>query len=968
MGELVQLVVLGMATGGFYTINALGLVVIFRSSGIINFASSGAAMAGGYLEWELADQLGWPPVLAVLGAVAGAALTSLLVYLLAVRPLAAAATLTKVIATLAVFVSMQQAIILVFGGLPKLPSSFLPDGSVRLGSVHVGQDSLILLAASVLLTLVLWAAYQRTRAGIATSALAESPRSLAALGWNISRLRAANWAIGGALGGLAGAALGPLLQLTPGTFTSLLIPTLACAMIGGLRSFPMTLAGGLLVGTAQALTARYVPWHGVADAVPFVLIIVVLLVRGRSLPLRSFMQERLPRVGSGEISRVRLLWGALVLVAFPLVFTDAWVIGLTVTMMTATILLSQVVITGYAGQLSLAQLTLGGVGAIVAANLAASFHTPFLLSLVVGMLAAIPVSVLVGLPSLRARGVSLAIATLGLAVVINSVVLTSTSLTGGLSGLTVDPQAIFGWSIDATTHPRRYYMVVVAVFALLALVTRNVRRGRSGRRLLAVRNNERAAQALGIDVTGTKLYAFTLAGVLAAAGGVLLVFSQAIPQFGSFDPLNGLNGLLGSVLGGIGFIAGAVIGGMFDQNGLPNAILNPLVGQLNWWTEVFPLITGVAVVVQLVVSPDGIAAGSQRSAGRVKSRNPLRRRAGARAATLAQRRLDAFDQELDGTRATAGASNSGAGLTVTGLRVVFGAVVAVDDVSLTAKPGQVLAVIGPNGAGKTTLLDAVTGFVPSSGSVEIAGRRIDQLSAYRRARVGMARSFQSLELFDDMTVMDNLRCADDPQDRASLLLDMVHPSRGQLSPATAAAVKAFGLRRILDRRPTQIGYGDRRLVAISRALAGAPDVLLLDEPAAGLSELERVEVARLITQMARDWGLAVILVEHDVQLVRQVADFVVALDFGRVIAAGPPAQVLAHPAVVRAYLGTDDTGPSDPPVPVPAARAPARPAPASPRARPPAPLLPAPVLPAPTTTQPQRTTSASSEKTRRGTA
>ena len=227
----------------------------------------------------------------------------------------------------------------------------------------------------------------------------------------------------GGLAGVAGVGLGPILQLSTANFTDLLIPTLACAILGGLKSFPLTMAGGLLVGAAQAEAGRYLTWNGSATAVPFLLIIIVLVVRGRKLPLRSFVQERLPRAGSGEIHVLRLIVGVLVVAGLAMVVKDEWVIGATFTVFTAIFLLSQVVITGYAGQLSLAQLTMGGVGAIVAARIAASLHTPFLLSLLIGMLAVAPVSVLVGLPSLRARGVSLAIATLGFAVSIQAVVL-----------------------------------------------------------------------------------------------------------------------------------------------------------------------------------------------------------------------------------------------------------------------------------------------------------------------------------------------------------------------------------------------------------------------------------------------------------------------------------------------------------------------------------------------------------------
>jgi sulfate-transporting ATPase len=242
-------------------------------------------------------------------------------------------------------------------------------------------------------------------------------------------------------------------------------------------------------------------------------------------------------------------------------------------------------------------------------------------------------------------------------------------------------------------------------------------------------------------------------------------------------------------------------------------------------------------------------------------------------------------------------------LTVRDVRVRFGTVTAVDGIGFTVASGEVLSIIGPNGAGKTTLMDAITGFVPAQGTISLDSRSIEGITAFRRARLGIARSFQSLELLEDMSVMDNLRCASEPQDLTSLLIDLFHPKRGAVTAATAAAISEFGLRDKLELLPTQLAYGDRRLVAIARAVASEPSVLLLDEPASGLSERERAEVARLITTMAQEWNIAVLLIEHDVELVRRVSDRVIALDFGKQIAAGTSDEVLSDPAVVNAYLG-----------------------------------------------------------------
>ena len=235
----------------------------------------------------------------------------------------------------------------------------------------------------------------------------------------------------------------------------------------------------------------------------------------------------------------------------------------------------------------------------------------------------------------------------------------------------------------------------------------------------------------------------------------------------------------------------------------------------------------------------------------------------------------------------------------------FGGVVALDDVTLDVRPGEVLGLIGPNGAGKTTFIDAVAGFVDVApgGAVALDGEPIDRWSPTRRARAGLGRSFQSLELFEDVTVRENLLVACDDHDPARYGLDLVHPGRPVLSPVAAAAVREFGLERDLDALPDSLPHGRRRLVAIARAVAASPSVLLLDEPAAGLAAIETEELGRLVRWLAHDVGLAVLMIEHDVGLVLSVCDRVAVLDFGAVIALGSPAEIAEDPAVISAYLG-----------------------------------------------------------------
>jgi ABC-type branched-subunit amino acid transport system ATPase component/ABC-type branched-subunit amino acid transport system permease subunit len=907
MSQVLLFAVLGLGSGGLYVLLSLGIVLEYKSTGVVNFAQGAIAMVGTYMYYDLSHRHGLPYVPSLLLGMATAALVGVLIQFVVMRPLRQASALTRLIATLAILVILEEVVSHIFPqSAPINIASELPTTTWRILGWTIGWDITWIFVIAVSLVFILAAVYRITRFGRATNAIAENPRAAALLGFSPDTIAGINWAIGGALAGLAGILLVPITGLQVEEYTLLVLPAIAAAMVGGLESFQLALVGALLIGVLQSEAERYLSsTAGIADSIPFFLIVALLLFRGKALPARGYVSARLPRVGQGIVRPkvlIPLIVGAVLIMQYGL--NPNWLDAVTTTTGTALILLSLVVLVGYTGQLSLAQGAFAGVGAWAAGRLVADYHPTFLLGLAYGVVVALLVGLIVGFIALRARGVNLAIATLGLAVAANDLIFQNPSVTGGINGTTVGNPTIAGLDINAITHPNRYAITGFVIFVLLCLMVANIRRGRTGRRLLAVRTNERAAASLGISVTGAKLYAFTIAGGIAAVGGVLLAFqSPTIDYTVGWDPFTSINYLTLAVVGGIGWIAGPAIGGT-GQTGSLGAQLLGLISQ--GLVGYLVLIGGVLLLITLIQAPDGLAALNYEQ-GRKLLVHLRRLRQGHDRQQKSEVPPVAEQGEPIASLAEGGINVVGKPLTldVTDATVRFGGLVALDTVSLRVEPGEVVGLIGPNGAGKTTFVDAVTGFVElRAGSVRLGGKEINKLKAHERARVGLVRSFQSLELLSDMTIINNLRCASDPRDMQSYLLDMVHPVDPPLSEATAEAIREFGLGPYLDEFPTSLPYAKRRLVAIARAVAMAPSVLLLDEPAAGLDRHQRPELVGLIRRLAESYGIGVLLIEHDVDMVLSACDRIYALAYGRLIGAGTPEEIRNDPAVVAAYIGT----------------------------------------------------------------
>src|SRR5215469_9124837 len=362
-----------------YALAGQGIIVIYRGSGIINFALGAIGTAAAYLAWEL-QNAGWPFGWAFVAGVALSAALGVAMQVLVMRPMRRASSLVRLVATLGVLVLLQSFLTLRYDGNVTLVASPLPTTLLRPfgGTVVINEDRLWLLAIAILVTVLLWCGYRWTNFGRATTAVAENPRAASSLGWSPDLIATANWGLGCALAGAAGILLAPVLSLQVAAFTTLVLAALAAALVGGFLSFPITLAAGLLIGIITSELTRFSTTPGLADTVPFFVIVVMVVISGRALPIRGFLSDRLPKLGTGRLRPALIVPAAVVTFALITQISSAtWADAVTTTFGVATILLSIVVVTGYAGQISLAQYAFAGVGALIAGRLVAAAGVPF---------------------------------------------------------------------------------------------------------------------------------------------------------------------------------------------------------------------------------------------------------------------------------------------------------------------------------------------------------------------------------------------------------------------------------------------------------------------------------------------------------------------------------------------------------------------------------------------------------------
>jgi ABC-type branched-subunit amino acid transport system ATPase component len=437
-----------------------------------------------------------------------------------------------------------------------------------------------------------------------------------------------------------------------------------------------------------------------------------------------------------------------------------------------------------------------------------------------------------------------------------------------LLGLDLGPRAGFR-GLDGNLPSPVFGWVVLGVTVTVCVLVGLLRRGSLGQRMLAVRSNERAAAAAAIDPRVVKFVAFGISSVIAGLAGALYAYNFSSVSADRFDPFTALSLIAFAYAGGITLISGAVFAGLISTQALFPYALDKWLGINGNW---FLLFGGAILIVTLIQNPEGVAGAFYR---RIHKPQAVDRDGPSPAVS---------EPALPGGRRPEPASGTPV-LRVNGLSVAFGGVHALSDVDLEVREGELVGLIGPNGAGKTTLIDAVTGFVHFTGAVELDGRDVGRMAAYQRARLGLGRTWQSTDLFDDLDVRENLTVAS-PKDTGEV-------------DTTLASV---GIDVAAEAMPGQLSQGQRKLVGIARALASSPRLVCLDEPAAGLDTNESRQLGARLRELA-DQGQSTLLIDHDMGLVLSICDRVVVLEFGKVIADDVPDVVRRDPNVISAYLG-----------------------------------------------------------------
>jgi ABC-type branched-subunit amino acid transport system ATPase component/ABC-type branched-subunit amino acid transport system permease subunit len=930
-----NLLFIGLVRGLIVSLIAMGIVLIYRSSRVINFAVADLGVPAAALLAVMVGKSHWPYWPALMFAVLAGTLAGTVVELTVIRRLFRAPRVIVLVATIGV-AELARAVTLT---LPDYRTGQLQTAfpspitsQWQLGSVTVLGSQLLALIVVPVIAAGLWWLLGHTRFGVSVRASATNSDLARLTGISPKLMSTAIWSIAGFLSAISiilyatEQGSSELVSIGPET----LLLGLSAALIGRMRSFPRAVAGAVGVGILyQVLVFNFPNTVGLVQFVVLILVLVLVARMSRTddSDVESFsFAPRVPPVPE----RLREIWwvrrmpqlvaGLALIVALvvPLVVRESFH-QQTYALILAFALcaISVTVLTGWGGQLSLGQMAFAGIGALSAAAFVRGVSlnigwrstrlikghlpkVPFVPALLLGAIVACLFAVAIGVGALRVKGLLLAISTLAFAIAAQAYIFPRPIFTGVEGATTVQlPRGNLG-PFDLAHLNRGYYYFTLAALVVVLVLVGHLRRTGIGRTIIGVRENEPAASALTVSPTRAKLTAFALAGFVAGLGGAVLGGLVVTIGFSErfFRVEDSLTLVAVAVIGGLGSLAGAVAGALW------------VVGLPAFWpdNQTVPLFTSsIGLLIILLYIPGGFTQIGYWFRGAIL--NWLEKRL----PDVATKTLTAPPVSLThaATRRPVRADFDGSVLATRDLTVHFGGIIAVDSVDIHAGAREVIGLIGTNGAGKSTLLNAIGGYVPSRGTVELLGKDITKLPAHRRSHFGLGRTFQAATLFPELTVRETVQLALEARHATPFwgsLMWLPRATRAERSKRAEAAelIDFLGLGRYADRFIAELSTGTRRILELAAVLAVAPPVLCLDEPTAGVAQREAEAFGPLIKRVQQELDATLIVVEHDLPLILAISDRVYCMEAGAVIAEGVPDAVRSDPLVIASYLGTDE--------------------------------------------------------------
>ena len=944
-----QSLVLGLVTGLTYAAFAAGFVLIYRSTGVLNFAHGEVGAFGVALFVLLLARYGVNWWLSFALALAACSAIGMAIELIVIRRLFNSSRLVVLIATIGVgqivfFAKFNLPNVAAPGPIsPPFKATWTPTDHIRLQA----REIIVLAVVPVLIAALAWF-IARTRFGLAVRASASNPDTARVYGTSPRRTSTIVWTISGAFAAATAIFLAPLQGInsaqagTAAIAEPLLLRVLVVSLLARMRSLPGTLAAGLAVGVAEQLIRSNVDSanRSVVDVYLFLAVLVVVLLVARTAGLQESWSLA-PRVKAVP-SRLESLWWVrhLNAMGFVLLFGFFVLLGLmlstssslftwTSILLFAMVVLSMTVLTGWAGQLSLGQYAFVGLGGLTVLGLThgndipvpfdlfdLTLDLPWALAMVVATAVGVVAAVIVGVPALRVRGLFLAVTTLAFAVASATWLFQQDFFTGGTSfprpaeNPVLDLGPIY---IDFGASRKNYYFLCLVSLAVVAAVVARLRRTGIGRSWIAVRDNEEMAAASTVSPTRMKLTAFGVAGGIAAySGGLLVTLVPSLQPDSLFRASESIVVVATAIIGGLGSVAGPILGALWVR-GIPQVIPEELDDLVRLLTS------SIGLLVLLMYFPGGLLQIVYSIRDKLLARADRKMAAREAAAASEPSTVGKGPQAPESHRARAAvtvdagrsAVQSGPALQAQDVSVRFGGNTAVDHVSVHVDRGELVGLIGTNGAGKSTLLNAISGFVPAEGRVFVLGTDVTARRAPARHARGLGRGFQGARVYPGLTVRESLMVALEARSHSHLVASMtaLPPSPAQERTKRTEAdeiIDFMGLKRYADHFVATLSTGTRRIVELSSLLAVNARVLLLDEPTGGVAQREAEAFGPLIRHLQAELDAAVIVIEHDMPLVMGISDRVYCLEAGAVIAEGPPGQVRQDPLVIASYLGTSE--------------------------------------------------------------